>query len=234
MKDMFHHAVDFNQAIGSWDVSSVTNMSGMFYHAFNFNQYIGDWNVSNVIYMNLMFSESFSFNQDIRSWDVSNVKWMMAMFALSHVFNQDIGGWDVDQVINMESMFFYASNFNNDISMWCVEKISSYPGGFSYSCPLKPEYHPDWGKECDTTVFVQVIKPEKDIIIFPNPCNNRLNLRIPKLEVYELTIYNNHYQVVYKTKHLNEEIDVSNLETGLYFLKVITSKDSYQQKFIKK
>ena len=38
----------FNQAIGDWDVSSVTDMSSMFYLATAFDQAIGDWGVSSV------------------------------------------------------------------------------------------------------------------------------------------------------------------------------------------
>ena len=38
----------FNQDIGNWDVSNVTDMSNMFFLATSFNQDIGDWDVSNV------------------------------------------------------------------------------------------------------------------------------------------------------------------------------------------
>ena len=38
----------FNQPIGSWNVSSVTNMSGHVFYGTPFNQPIGDWNVSSV------------------------------------------------------------------------------------------------------------------------------------------------------------------------------------------
>ena len=36
MSDMFHYANNFNCDLYSWDVSSVTDMSGMFHGAFIF------------------------------------------------------------------------------------------------------------------------------------------------------------------------------------------------------
>jgi surface protein len=51
----------FNQPIGSWNVSKVTNMTEMFRSAFSFNQNIGGWNVSGVTnFSNFMQSKTFS------------------------------------------------------------------------------------------------------------------------------------------------------------------------------
>jgi surface protein len=82
----------------------------------SFNQDIGDWNVSNVTNMQGMFARS-SFNQDIGNWDVSSVKKMKAMF-LDSPFNQDISGWVVNSVnecVNFENSMNpdYLPNFTN-------------------------------------------------------------------------------------------------------------------------
>ena len=52
MFGMLRHATAFNQDIGQWNVSQVTDMGEMFKDARAFNQPIGRWNVANVTDMN--------------------------------------------------------------------------------------------------------------------------------------------------------------------------------------
>ncbi len=123
MSAMFSDVLDFNQDIGSWDVSEVTDMSLMFNQTYDFNQDIGNWDVSSVNTLRGMFKDAFAFNQDIGSWDVSSVTIMGEMFSRASVFNQDIGDWDVSSVTDMNNMFFSASVFNKDIGNWDVSSV---------------------------------------------------------------------------------------------------------------
>ena len=72
---MFFQARDFNQNIGSWTVSNVTNMYNMFKDAISFNNggsdQIKNWSLGKQRINNLFYGAT-SFNQNINDWDLSN------------------------------------------------------------------------------------------------------------------------------------------------------------------
>ncbi len=92
-------------------VSSVTTMLRMFQSS-PFNQDIGSWVVSNVTNMNQMFNNARGFNQDIGSWNVSSVNDMYAMFYEAYGFNQDISNWCVTNIISEPTYFSYSSSLS--------------------------------------------------------------------------------------------------------------------------
>lgn len=58
MVDTFDGATSFNQDIGSWNVSNVSNMGGMFVNTSSFDQDIGSWNIHALSTMRVMFYEA--------------------------------------------------------------------------------------------------------------------------------------------------------------------------------
>jgi len=145
MHVLFNGKADFNQAIGNWDVSSVTKMSYMFkdsgfnqdisswevdsnqtmdymFYRTPFNQDLSKWNVDSVRSMNFTFKDS-KFNHDISQWNVTNVREMVGMFQNSP-FNQNINQWDMSSVQNLASMFS-GTPFDQDLTNWDVKNVTN-------------------------------------------------------------------------------------------------------------
>ena len=130
MYSMFSYNTTFNQDLSNWNVSNVTNMGGLFYVCTSFNQDISGWDVSSATNMQEMFNGCSSFNQPIGNWNVSNVTNMQLMFGSASSFNQDISNWDLQSVIEIRSMFAYASAFNQEIGLWDVSSATNMSGLF--------------------------------------------------------------------------------------------------------
>jgi len=231
MSRMFHQDAHFNQDLGNWDVSGVTDMSWMFALS-SFNQDIGSWDVSHVTNMSVMFGDDFYFDQDLGAWDVSGVTDMTQMF-FGTAFNHYIGGWDVSKVMNMESMFCYNYHFNQDISDWCVEQIPTEPDCFALGNILLPENYPHWGDPCKT---IGINENDKiiDFTIYPNPTSSTITIETPTNGLVLVLNPNGQQILQHKGTEPTVTIDVSRLKSGIYIVKVIGDKGVQVGKFIKK
>jgi surface protein len=141
MNGMFQQQSFFNQPIGSWDMSNVTNTSFMFSGYATpgiFNQDISKWNTSKVTLANNMFVRQINFNQDINTktvtvngntytaWDMSKVTTIGSMLGRCTNFNQPLNNWDTSKVTNMQSVFQESFSFNQPIDNWNVSLVTNF------------------------------------------------------------------------------------------------------------
>ena len=107
---------ELNAAVNFWfDDSDLANST--------FGE-IGTWNVTSITDMSWVFANTTSHNPNISGWDVSSVTNMRGMFAFAESFNHDISYWNVSSVTGMNYMFAGASAFNGDISDWDVSSVT--------------------------------------------------------------------------------------------------------------
>jgi trimeric autotransporter adhesin len=141
MVAMFRGNNRFNQNIGSWDVSRVTNMNQMFYENSGFRNSgssdINNWRPISCSNFSSMFQTSV-FNQPIGNWPISASSINMSSMFRGSSFNQNIGAWDVSRVTNMGGMFQDNGGFNNsgssDINNWRPISCSNFSSMF-YNAP---------------------------------------------------------------------------------------------------
>ena len=111
----------YGNIINCWNIQQ-TSLEGAFYNLADFNEPIGCWDVSEVTNFSAMFSGATKFNQDISGWDVSKGTTFQDMFYNQNYgtgdFNQDISGWDVSAATTMEGFLFGAYSFNQNLCSW--------------------------------------------------------------------------------------------------------------------
>ncbi|HAI57851.1 MAG TPA: hypothetical protein DCM04_07910, partial [Saprospirales bacterium] len=243
--EMFRSAVNFNQDIGSWDVSNIIYMNQMFDGATSFNQNISNWNVSSSITMRDMFQGASSFNQIIGDWDISKVNRTDNMFREAISFNQDVGSWDVSNVSNMNNMFNGAGlstkTYDEILKGWATQELISNINlgaeGINY-CNSENERQSiidkfnwiifDAGLNC--TSNIENLKSE-NINLSPNPTNNIIYINKGQYFL-DVSIYNQLGQklmFIEKTNH----VDVNQLLSGTYIIKIKNDLNEVTKKFIK-
>ncbi|MBP6455843.1 MAG: BspA family leucine-rich repeat surface protein [Chitinophagaceae bacterium] len=253
MDRMFISCQNFNHPINNWDVSNVTDMGGMFSGANNFNQPINSWDVSNVTDMGGMFSGADDFNQPLNNWNVSNVTEMDRMFNYATSFNQPLGNWDLTNVhFQLEEMLTYSgincTNLSSSLYDW-AHKPNPVGGLWigvynrTVTSAITPELifltqTKGWtlnglnvdSNNCFTPSNIENINETSPLVISPNPTNGLITLSNYNTAISKLEIVNLQGQKLIENI-LKDNIDISALPQGVYFLYISNEKG---EKYVKK
>lgn len=229
----------FNQDLSNWDTSNVLNMTSMFHGAKDFNQPIGNWNTKKVKSMGWMFKDALSFNQDLGKWNLSsithsdenNYSSLGNMFSNSGISCENYGltlkGW------------YYNIDTPNEISLG-ANQVKYGNDGKIYRDLL--ESNKSWyinndiyDPTCNTTLtnFDNTID-NSTIIIYPNPTTNTFFVK-SEIKIRKISLLDQSLKLIFETTNFLTGIEVKNLASGNYFVKVETkdSKVVYKKIIIK-
>ena len=113
---------------------------------------------------------------------------------------------------------------NNDKTFYSVDggnswNTSSFPG----SVMIRPVFSTSF----DAVIGLEEkIKKSAEVSIYPNPTNNVINVAIENGFFEGAEILNMQGQIVLKSDQ--ERIDVSQLQNGIYFVRLVGHSDSYK------
>ena len=168
-----------------------------------------------------MFRGATTFNQNLSDWDVSNVTDMRVMFS-----NSALSTDNYDAILNSWS----EQNLNQNIELGA--QGINYCDGETARQKLIDDFGwtiEDGGLDCSTAS----VKYENltNISIYPNPVNNEL-IMDGLSDTVKVSIYNLLGKLVF-SKETSREINVSQLQSGLYILKLNVRETEVIKKFIK-
>lgn len=118
-----------------------------------------------------------------------------------------------------------------DSTFGWVQVYAQYNGGWNYAV-IK-----NFG--CGAISDYVAPKPptpivSSDIIVYPNPTYDLVNINLPNYSNYEIKLFNDVGEIIYQNIGNQKVVDLSGLPIGLYVLKIITSDKTVSEKIIKR
>jgi len=158
-------------------------------------------------------------NRNLTSSHTTNVS--LANFSISN------GTYTTLQLANLPSTETFVSHTNNALHTSTVTVTSN---SLSISLPALSTTAIILKGATTTTGISQVISNSNEVSIYPNPSNTNITIQTDK-GLGAIIIYNALGEIVYKQVSDKINVDVSNLQSGVYF---VTLKDKQQQTFATK
>ena len=156
-------------------------------------------------------------------------------FCIDYVLPLHSGGSDSVHFVFAKNStlrnYSLATAFLKEKTTW--NKIQDYTGDDRYySSPIRLYLCPS-----DLSIDNQPIQQDATIILYPNPTNDKLEIKMEGItSTVEIKIYNISGQLLYVRPEVNpletQSISVSNLPAGMYFLKINSSKLTKVKSFV--
>jgi Secretion system C-terminal sorting domain len=107
---------------------------------------------------------------------------------------------------------------------------TDFPRSYTYNdeTPLSISYYRlrqiDYdGKEKPSKIVSVSLKGDKDFVIFPNPTKDKITFNASDFEPNRVIVYNSLGQIVMDKAYQINELDVSNLPTGVYVIELVSA-----------
>jgi fibronectin type 3 domain-containing protein len=175
-------------------------------------------------------------NEDIE--DASAVKAPANLTATAKSTSSIELTWDA--VGNASSYFVYRNDVEiaNITGTTYVDENLAYDTEYCYTVTSVLEDQESEHTEvvCVKTLGESLTELESSFILFPNPANDRLYIKA-EAEIMEVSVYDVYGRVqnlrISESQNLRISIDVANLKSGIYFVKVNTDEGNIVKRIIK-
>ncbi len=216
--------------------ANVTDVSGMFYGCSSLETIpnISSWNISGITNLALMFSQASSFNQDLGALNFNNSANLTAFFESSGMsclnYGRTLMGWSNNAMTPIGlALGSYGLQYGNQGQIHRNSLITNK--GWSITGDSLNTNCADASLgSVENQLWVS------DVIIFPNPANNIINISAKKQIINQVSVYDIAGRLL-KTENPNSTIttiDVRNLPNAIYFIEVKTSLGSTTERIVKK
>jgi surface protein len=141
-ENLFRDCSSFSANLSSWDVSNVTSFKESFLifgvtAPSTPVSGLGSWDMSSATNISTMLRNQTNYNEDLSSWNVSNVADMSNTFFGATSFDQNLSSWDIANVTNFtnfaKNITFSTSNYDAILIGWESTLQGTYPNGSGYT-----------------------------------------------------------------------------------------------------
>lgn len=229
--------INFKQTVvGSYDPNDKTCIEG---------DVVGAEVIGNYVHYLIRFENTGTFTAenivvkdiiDYTKFDINT----LTPTSSSHPFVTKISNSTIVEFI-FENIQLPFDDANND--GYVAFKIKTLPSlsigdTFSNNANIYFDYNFPIGTNTTLTTIQNLNKPDFEftdyVTLYPNPANSKLNFKVKKdLNISSINIYNSLGQLVLVATNPNEFIDVSQLKTGNYFVKIISNLGFSNCQFLK-